>query len=263
MKKFGLLLVICLSICWIGGCGGEEITENVLVKSNKYYSDTVEMSEGNTWNYSKRLITEGLTTPLDLFNGELDELVVSWKSGSGSGSLLEIVSSESMLESGSSLEVTPVYTNEIGFGETIESIKLINLSSEEKSIKYCAENGWFSIKLANYIKCFGIELGEDLEYISGDEVLVSNGERTSVFYKLSEVLGNPTSIFEEEEKEVKNQYYIYEFPDYLIVCNIEDSGEELQPLGIEYISKDLWKGNLNANGLLSVYRKNYIEIVKE
>lgn len=247
MKKLVSLLVIVICVLSVSACASTDITENVITKTGTYYSDNVEFSTGNTWNYSKQIIAEGLTTPLDLFNGDLDKLVLSWKSGVGTGKLSELVSSESIIESDKYVELYPVYTNEVSFGETINSIKVYNLSKEDLSVGVCAGNGWFSVEIDNFEKCFNIEESED----------------KSLFQKISDALGNPTMIFEEEMTDaeyvsgVRLQHVVFEFPDYTIVGSIKDNGSVVEILGISYINSNLWEEDVV--GLKMVYRSKYLE----
>lgn len=247
MKKLVSVLVIILCVISVGACANTDITENVGIKTGTYYSDSVEKSTGNNWNYSKQIIAEGLTTPLDLSNGQLDELVLSWKSTVGSGKLSEIVLSEDIIEKKDSIEIVPMYTNNVGFGETIDSIVVYNLSDTDLSVKSCVENGWFSVVLANYEKCFNLSESKD----------------KTLFQKISDSLGNPTQIFEEyvsEEEYVKGirlQHVVFEFPDYTIVGNIREDGKSLELLGMSYINKTLWKQEVI--GLKMYYSSIYME----
>lgn len=138
--------------------------------------------------------------------------------------------------------------------EVVKAIKVTNYSNENRTVKSCVENGWFTLQLDNYIDCFGMKPLETEEEIPSDEV----------FTRLSESFGNPTIIWEQptnSENYAKGVYqmiYAYEFPEYTLIAGVV--GDNINTM--YYLPKGIWLGNKEYVGMKALYSSSYIEIDK-
>lgn len=138
--------------------------------------------------------------------------------------------------------------------EVVKAIKVTNYSNENRTVKSCVENGWFTLQLDNYIDCFGMKPLETEEEIPSDEV----------FTRLSESFGNPTIIWEQptnSENYAKGVYqmiYAYEFPEYTLIAGVV--GDNINTM--YYLPKGIWFGNKEYVGMKALYSSSYIEIDK-
>lgn len=138
--------------------------------------------------------------------------------------------------------------------KVVKAITVTNYSSENRTVKSCVENGWFTLQLDNYIDCFGMKPLETEEEIPSDEV----------FTRLSESFGNPTIIWEQptsSENYAKGVYqmiFAYEFPEYTLIAGVvEDNINTMY-----YLPKGIWLGNKEYVGMRALYSSSYIEIDK-
>lgn len=138
--------------------------------------------------------------------------------------------------------------------EVVKAITVTNYSNENRTVKSCVENGWFTLQLDNYIDCFGMKPLETEDEIPSDEV----------FTRLSESFGNPTVIWEQPtnsenySKGVYQMIYAYEFPEYTLIAGVV--GDSINTM--YYLPKGIWLGNKEYVGMKELYSSSYIEIDK-
>ncbi len=142
--------------------------------------------------------------------------------------------------------------------ENLKSIVVINYSNEDKTLKYCVENGWYTIELNNYVDCFGMKPLENEESIPESEI----------FKRISELLGNPTIVWEkpleanEYANNIRRDVFAYEFPEYVLLAEVSESKNEVHLDSFYYIPNGLWYESKEYTGMKNIYKSSYIEIDK-
>ena len=140
----------------------------------------------------------------------------------------------------------------------ISSIKVVNFSSEDKSIKDCVSLNWYVVSLTDIANYFNI----DLEDEDADNLDV-------IFTDLNDVLGSPTVMWLENA--TKDSYaegsrvvlYGYEFPEYTLALLSDEESDGVKDLSVSYIPKSCWlRGNENADGIKDLCNGKYSYIDK-
>lgn len=140
----------------------------------------------------------------------------------------------------------------------ISSIKVVNFSSEDKSIKDCVSLDWYVVSLTDISDYFNL----DLEDEDADNLDV-------VFTDLNDTFGSPTVMWLENP--TKDSYaegsrvvlYGYEFPEYTLVMLSDEDSDGVKDLSVSYVPKSCWlSGNENANGIKDLCNGKYSYVDK-
>lgn len=140
----------------------------------------------------------------------------------------------------------------------ISSIKVVNFSSEDKSIKDCVSLDWYVIGLTNIANYFNL----DLEDEDADNLDV-------IFTDLNDTFGNPTVMWLENP--TKDSYaegsrvvlYGYEFPEYTLVMLSDEDSDGVKDLSVSYIPKSCWlSGDENMDGIKDLCNGKYSYVDK-
>lgn len=140
----------------------------------------------------------------------------------------------------------------------ISSIKVVNFSSEDKSIKDCVSLDWYVIGLTDIANYFNL----DLEDEDADNLDV-------IFTDLNDTFGSPTVMWLENP--TKDSYaegsrvvlYGYEFPEYTLVMLSDEDSDGVKDLFVSYIPKSCWlSGDENADGIKDLCNGKYSYVDK-
>lgn len=140
----------------------------------------------------------------------------------------------------------------------ISSIKVVNFSSEDKSIKDCVSLNWYVISLTDIANYFNL----DLEDEDADDLNV-------IFTDLNDTFGSPTVMWLENP--TKDSYaegsrvvlYGYEFPEYTLAVLSDEDSDGVKDLSVSYISKSCWlSGDENADGIKDLCNGKYSYVDK-
>lgn len=190
--------------------------------------------------------TEGSTkTPEEPVEPETEIVTVPELKGTCS-SFNGITNLDKTLVKGQMLKVTTGYLlveNEEQSERTkpIDSVYIINYSKEPLKVLDCFNNGWYVLNTnVNEIEnVFGLQPKETEDEIPPDKL----------FNRLSEHLGNPTEIWEENLKDSEYargkriEHVIYEYPDFILESVIEETSNGISPIRITYIPMRFWYGD--------------------
>lgn len=140
----------------------------------------------------------------------------------------------------------------------ISSIKVVNFSSEDKSIKDCVSLNWYVISLTDIANYFNL----DLEDEDADDLNV-------IFTDLNDTFGSPTVMWLENP--TKDSYaegsrvvlYGYEFPEYTLAVLSDEDSDGVKDLSVSYIPKSCWlSGDENADGIKDLCNGKYSYVDK-
>lgn len=140
----------------------------------------------------------------------------------------------------------------------ISSIKVVNFSSEDKSIKDCVSLNWYVISLTDIVNYFNL----DLEDEDADDLNV-------IFTDLNDTFGSPTVMWLENP--TKDSYaegsrvvlYGYEFPEYTLAVLSDEDSDGVKDLSVSYIPKSCWlSGDENADGIKDLCNGKYSYVDK-
>lgn len=140
----------------------------------------------------------------------------------------------------------------------ISSIKVVNFSSEDKSIKDCVSLDWYVISLTDIANYFNL----DLEDEDADDLNV-------IFTDLNDTFGSPTVMWLENP--TKDSYaegsrvvlYGYEFPEYTLAVLSDEDSDGVKDLSVSYIPKSCWlSGDENADGIKDLCNGKYSYVDK-
>lgn len=140
----------------------------------------------------------------------------------------------------------------------ISSIKVVNFSSEDKSIKDCVSLDWYVVSLTDIANYFNL----DLEDEDSDDLNV-------IFTDLNDTFGSPTVMWLENP--TKDSYaegsrvvlYGYEFPEYTLAVLSDEDSDGVKDLSVSYIPKSCWlSGDENADGIKDLCNGKYSYVDK-
>ena len=140
----------------------------------------------------------------------------------------------------------------------ISSIKVVNFSSEDKSIKDCVSLNWYVVNLTDIANYFNL----DLEDEDADDLNV-------IFTDLNDTFGSPTVMWLENP--TKDSYaegsrvvlYGYEFPEYTLAVLSDEDSDGVKDLSVSYIPKSCWlSGDENADGIKDLCNGKYSYVDK-
>lgn len=140
----------------------------------------------------------------------------------------------------------------------ISSIKVVNFSSEDKSIKDCVSLNWYVISLTDIANYFNL----DLEDEDADDLNV-------IFTDLNDTFGSPTVMWLENP--TKDSYaegsrvvlYGYEFPEYTLAVLSDEDSDGVKDLSVSYIPKSCWlSDDENADGIKDLCNGKYSYVDK-
>ena len=140
----------------------------------------------------------------------------------------------------------------------ISSIKVVNFSSEDKSIKDCVSLNWYVISLTDIANYFNL----DLEDEDADDLNI-------IFTDLNDTFGSPTVMWLENP--TKDSYaegsrvvlYGYEFPEYTLAVLSDEDSDGVKDLSVSYIPKSCWlSGDENADGIKDLCNGKYSYVDK-
>lgn len=140
----------------------------------------------------------------------------------------------------------------------ISSIKVVNFSSKDKSIKDCVSLDWYVVSLTDISNYFNL----DLEDEDADNLDV-------IFADLNDTFGNPTVMWLENP--TKDSYaegsrvvlYGYEFPEYTLVMLSDEDSDGVKDLSVSYIPKSCWlSGDENMDGIKDLCNGKYSYVDK-
>ena len=140
----------------------------------------------------------------------------------------------------------------------ISSIKVVNFSSEDKSIKDCVSLNWYIVSLTDISNYFNLDLeDEDVDNLN------------VIFTDLNDAFGSPTVMWLENP--TKDSYaegsrvvlYGYEFPEYTLVMLSDEDSDGVKDLSVSYIPKSCWlSGDENADGIKDLCNGKYSYVDK-
>lgn len=140
----------------------------------------------------------------------------------------------------------------------ISSIKVVNFSSEDKSIKDCVSLDWYVIGLTDIVNYFNLDLeDEDADNLD------------AIFTDLNDTFGSPTVMWLENP--TKDSYaegsrvvlYGYEFPEYTLVMLSDEDSDGVKDLSVSYIPKSCWlSGDENMDGIKDLCNGKYSYVDK-
>lgn len=140
----------------------------------------------------------------------------------------------------------------------ISSIKVVNFSSEDKSIKECVSLNWYVIGLTDIANYFNLDLeDEDVDNLN------------VIFTDLNDTFGSPTVMWLENP--TKDSYaegsrvvlYGYEFPEYTLVMLSDEDSDGVKDLSVFYIPKSCWlSGDENVDGIRDLCNGKYSYVDK-
>lgn len=140
----------------------------------------------------------------------------------------------------------------------ISSIKVVNFSSEDKSIKDCVSLNWYVVNLTDIANYFNLDLEDD----DADDLNV-------IFTDLNDTFGSPTVMWLENT--TKDSYaegsrvviYGYEFPEYTLAVLSDEDSDGVKDLSVSYIPKSCWlSGDENADGIKDLCNGKYSYVDK-
>ena len=140
----------------------------------------------------------------------------------------------------------------------ISSIKVVNFSSEDKSIKDCVSLDWYVVSLTDIANYFNLDLeDEDVDNLN------------VIFTDLNDTFGSPTVMWLENP--TKDSYaegsrvvlYGYEFPEYTLAVLSDEDSDGVKDLSVSYIPKSCWlSGDENADGIKDLCNGKYSYVDK-
>ena len=214
----------------------------------------------------------------------MEESVVEVRLFGNSEDFNSLISSDVVLKSGQTYTLKPTYmkstvedstqedgtassSSEVSASSVVEeeytkryisSIKVVNFSSEDKSIKDCVSLNWYVVSLTDISNYFNLGL-EDKDADNLDVI----------FSDLNDTFGSPTVMWLENP--TKDSYaegsrvvlYGYEFPEYTLVILSDEDPDGVKDLSVSYIPKSCWlSGDENADGIKDLCNGKYSYVDK-
>lgn len=145
--------------------------------------------------------------------------------------------------------------------ELLGYVEIVNyLDNKSTTVADCVNRMWYSVSFLNYDEVFKLSPESEDSFTTD----------MSLFEKLSETLGYPTSAW---EKDMNAEEYVsgkreesidFEFPDYTIEGTVtEDGSGGMTIKDICYIPSELWLEGEDFSGLRLLHATNDIEVVHD